>query len=71
MCTLDKTLLFAGPSSVSLPTYIKVPGSNTYVSFAVVANDGQRIDVPDGCLLENSEYCVVWSIHEPILVRYS
>ena len=25
----------------------------------VVANEGQRIDIPDGCVLENSEFLLV------------
>jgi len=25
-------------------------------AYSVVANEGQRIDIPDGCILENRQY---------------
>ena len=50
MSTLVGTSLYVVPSSVCAlwsfaPVYSKY--------FPVVANEGQRIDIPDGCTLEN------------------
>ena len=61
MCTLGATLRYVELLSVSVGLFLvtaAITDTHELSSHSVVANEGQRIDIPDGCILENRELWV-------------